>query len=211
MILNVKRFTYVMIALTILFCIALVGVGVAGNMLFKKQSDKLNNLRAENQVIKEQEISLIKAKKDIEKYQPLNEIAKSVVPQDKDQAKTVREINAIASRAGIKLEEIAFTSSNLGQNSAPAPTTSGESKPAPKTQTAPLSQVKPLDGIKGVYSLEISIDGGGDPVSYYRFLQFLELLESNRRTAHVSQISLKPTQNSSGVTFSLKLNAYVKP
>lgn len=210
-----KRFSYLMTGLVIILCLSVAGLAVLGDTLFRKQSQKLVDLKAQNQAIKDQEVSLVQAKKDIEKYAELEEIAKAVVPQDKDQAKTVREISAIATSAGVKLQQISFANSTLGQAAAPTkPSDSeeggGSSTPAPAAPS--ISQVKPVQGISGVYSLEITVSSGdSNPVSYYRFLQFLEKLESNRRTAHVSSITVTPADNKSDVTFSLVLNAYLKP
>lgn len=199
----------------VLLCLVLIGVTVAGNVIFKKQSDKLVSVKAKGQVAEQQKVSLAQAKKDIEKYNDLDKIAKTVVPQDKDQAKTVREINKIAADSGITIQQITFATSNLGQ-AAPKQSTSseeGDSASQNKTQqnATTISQVKPVEGINGVYSLEIVINSGDDPVSYYGFLEFLQKLEGNRRTAHVSEITVSPTENGSGVTFTLKLNAYLKP
>lgn len=202
---NPKRVSYVMMALVTLLSIATVVLAAEGDLLFKKQSDKLTDLKAENQAIKDQQISLAQAKIDINKYENLDEIAKAIVPQDKDQAKTIREINALASETGIKLQQISFDASSLGLPSSTS--TSGTSSPS-------LTQVKPVEGISGVYALEIVLSGGGetDPVSYYQFLQFLEKLEGNRRTAHVTSIDVTPSQkNPDDVTFTLTLNAYLKP
>jgi hypothetical protein len=201
---NPKRVSYVMMVLVALLSIATVALAAEGDLLFKKQSDKLTDLKAENQAIKDQQISLAQAKIDIEKYKNLNDISKAIVPQDKDQAKTIREINALASETGINLQQINFDASSLGL---PAATSSVGSSTS-------LTQVKPVAGITGVYALEIVLSGGGeaDPVSYYQFLQFLEKLESNRRTAHVTSIDVTPTQkNPNDVTFTLTLNAYLKP
>lgn len=211
---NAKRFSYLMTAVVVLLSGLVIALAVLGETVFQKQSRKLTELKAQNQAIKEQEVSLAQAKKDIEKYTQLDEIAKAVVPQDKDQAKTVREINAIAAASGVKLQQINFATSNLGQ-AAPKKPAGEESESVPKTSTTPvpaLSQVKPVEGISGVYSLEITVSSGeSNPVSYYKFLQFLEKLESNRRTAHVTKITVTPTENKSAVTFSLVLNAYLKP
>ncbi|MBI5357246.1 hypothetical protein HZB74_00100 [Candidatus Saccharibacteria bacterium] len=213
---NTKRFFYLMTGFVVLLCLVLIGVTVAGNIVFKKQSDKLVGVKAKGQVAEQQKVSLSQAKKDIEKYTELDGIAKSVVPQDKDQAKTVREINKIAAESGISIQQISFASSNLGLAPAKQSTSSeesGESSEQNKTQAAPtnISQVKPVEGISGVYSLEITIASGDNPVSYYGFLRFLEKLEANRRTAHVTEITVSPTEKGSDVTFTLKLNAYLKP
>lgn len=197
---NPKKFSYLMIGLVTILFLAIIGGTAGGYMLLNNQSQKLSDLKAQDEVTKEQEVSLAQARADIAKYTSLDEIAKSVVPQDKDQAKTVREINTIAAESGISLQQITFDTSNLGQ-------------PGAKPSGTGLSQVKPVEGISGVYSLEITISSGDTtPVPYNKFLQFLENLEANRRTAHVSTINVTPSEkNRNDVSFSLVLNAYLKP
>lgn len=55
---NAKKFSYLMTALVIILFIAIIGIVIIGDGLFKKQSEKLSSLKAQNQVIKEQEVSL---------------------------------------------------------------------------------------------------------------------------------------------------------
>lgn len=200
-----KKFSYVMIGLVTILFIGVISATVMGYLFLKDRSEELSSLKAQDAVTKEQEVSLAQAKADIEKYSQLDDIAKAVVPQDKDQAKTVREINSIADETGIKLQQISFNASTLGLTS----TTSSSGQ----KNNQNLSQVKPVEGISGVYSLEITVSSGeSNPVSYYRFLKFLEKLEGNRRTAHVTSITVTPSeQNRSIVNFSLVLNAYLKP
>ncbi|HEX5797185.1 MAG TPA: hypothetical protein VFX86_02230 [Candidatus Saccharimonadales bacterium] len=197
-----KKVSYLMVAVVVVLSSALVAATVAGDLLFKEQSEKLSSSKAENQAIKEQEISLAQAKADIEKYNELDTIARAIVPQDKDQAKTIREIHAIASETGVSIQQINFDVSSLGLTSS---TQSGS--------TPGVTQVKPVPGINGVYSLELTASSGdSSPVSYYQFLQFLEKLEANRRTAHVTNIVVTPSEkNRDEVTFALTLNAYLKP
>lgn len=221
-----KRLFYIMIGLVVGLSLVVIAVAVAGNNLLKKEAFKLSELKAQNQVVQDQEIALIQGKKDIEKYKDLNELAKSIVPQDKDQARTVREINRIAAESGIQLQGITFTASTLGQ-AAPAPAKPAEDssggsggsgggtdaapKPAQPAQPS-VTQVTPVEGIQGVYALGITITPAADqPIPYEQFLSFLEKLENNRRTAHVDNISVNPVEGSDGVTFTLTLNAYVKP
>lgn len=215
---NSKRFFYVLTGSLVLVIILLVAGVVAGNQVLTKRSKRLVELKVENKTIQTQQSSLVQAKKDIQKYTELNNIAKTIVPQDKDQAKTVREIAKFAEDSNITLKSISFPTSTLGQ--APAPTAQPStdttkkeaSTPAAPAQKAPaITQVKPVDGIPGVYSLEITVSSDpGKPVQYYSLLDFLEKLESNRRTAHVSKVSITPNDKG-GLSFVLVLNAYVKP
>lgn len=195
-----------MTGLVILLFAGIFAATAGGYSLLKKQSQKLVDLKAQDEVTKQQEVSLAQAKADIQKYTPLDEIAKSVVPQDKDQAKTVREINAIATQNGIVLQQISFATSNLGGSSSSSSSSSSSG-------STNITQVQPVDGIPGVYSLEITVSNGdSSPVPYSQFLEFLQGLEANRRTAHVSSISVTPSDKNSGeVNFSLILDAYLKP
>jgi len=211
---NPRRFFYVMVGGVLCLSFLIVATAVVGNNLLKKEAAKLSDLKAQNQVLQDREVALIQAKKDIEKYKELDTISKSIVPQDKDQARTVREINSIAAESGIKLQAITFTASNLGQAPPPQPAkTDNESSSKPATPAQPsITQVTPVDGIPGVYSLGITLTPAPEEaIPYEQFLSFLEKLENNRRTAHVDNITVTPVGGSNGVTFSLTLNAYVKP
>jgi hypothetical protein len=207
-----KHTYYALLAsIVILFGLSVAGI-VLGNKLFKKEGAKLLELKTENQVVASQEVSLEKAKKDVASYTELESIAKTVVPQEKDQARTVREIVSLAQEAGVGLATIQFPDSKLGE--APKKTTSVDGK---TTTTVPAadpdsSQLLALKDIPGVYTLEISVDSAATaPVKYEQVLDFLSKLEQNRRTAHVTKLTIQPSADDRKlVTFSLTLNAYIK-
>lgn len=204
-----KKFFYILLGLFVLLMIIIFGAAAYGNTVLEKKSEKLVEQKALKKAADMQESSLVQAKKDIERYKELDQITRSVVPKDKDQAKTVREITKIAEESGIALKSVTFQSSTLGQANAATPSAT-PAQPGAPASPAPISQLKPVDGIPGVYSLEITItpqDNQG--ITYYQFLQFLEKLEGKRRTAHVDRISITPTDK--GLNFSLTLKAYVKP
>lgn len=195
-----------MCAILVLLFIAIIGGVVGGNILLKKQSDKLTTLKVENKTIDMQQTALAQAKKDIEKYNELDQIAQNVVPQDKDQAKTVREIVKLADQNGVPIKSVTFQASTLGDNvKSAAPAANGQ--PAAKVPTT--TQVKPVEGISGVYTLEIQVASSKE-VLYQNFLNFLESLEKNRRTAHVVAINLDPSDDGKRLDFNLTLNAYVR-
>lgn len=222
---SAKKVFYGLIAGGFLLGGLIIGTAVLGNIVFKKQSEKLSELKARNQVLEQQSLSLIKAKQDVEKHSELNDITKQIVPQDKDQARTVIEINKIAQESGIRLSGISFEPSTLGDSRPSTPTPADNSESASdstntpeQTATSPaatakaLTQVQPVSGIPGVYSLGIIIQTDeNDSITYEQFLTFLEKLESNRRTAHVGRISITPENGGANVMFSLTLNAFVKP
>ena len=119
---NSRKVYFIMLAVLLLLIGALIGTVVLGNNYLKKQSDSLLAAKLDQQSLNEQQTALIKAKKDLEKYRELRDIARAIVPQDKDQAKAVREIVRFADETGVGLESITFDDSSLGQKAAaPAP------------------------------------------------------------------------------------------
>ncbi len=210
---NTKRFFFVMVGVLSLLVISNVGAVVVGNAILQGKSARLNNFKLDSRVLDEQQNSLNQAKKDIEKYNELVKIAKAVVPQDKDQAEAVREIVKIATDNGIILSTISFPASTLGQAAPKVTTPTDSSTPAPKVTTAPVTQVLAVEGIPGVFSLQITIQqDASSPITYNKFISFLGSLEQNRRTAQVSNVTVQPNpQDRSLLTFSLTVNAYIKP
>jgi hypothetical protein len=198
---NAKRLYYTLVAGLILVFCGFVGVAYFTNKLLSTQAYKLSTQRAVSEALNNQQVTLTKNKQDIVKYDDLNKIAKSIVPQDKDQAEAVREIVNIANQSGIrKLTSITFPSSTLG---------------AKIGAKGDLTQLTPVKGISGVYDLQITIAQTSDadnPVTYAQFLAFLRGLEQNRRTAQVSSINVQPDATVSGrVGFTLVIDEYIKP
>lgn len=206
---SARKYFYLLSGVLAFLVIAIIAGVAGGNALLEEKAKKLSALKVEKATMEQQEIALRQAKIEIEKYNELNEITKSIVPQDKDQAKTIREIIQIGNETGVPIQSVSFENSNLGntdKKNAPAQSGSGGSS----GKTPPVSQVQPVEGIDGVYTLEIQV-GADDKVDYGNFLRFLERLETNRRTAHVASINLSPSDNGTLVTFDLTLNAYLKP
>lgn len=200
-----KQTFFALVGLNALLIAGIFGAAYGVDRLLVKQSHKLVSQRLEIQTLDSQTTALGKAKKDVAQYRNLADIAKSIVPQDKDQAQTVREIVNIAAANGIKLGSISFPTSTLGSKAlSGTPST---------TSTLSLSQLTPVKGITGVYSLQVIVQSDtSSPVPYSRFLNFLSALEHNRRTALVSDITLTPdAKNSNNVTFNLTLDEYIKP
>jgi hypothetical protein len=203
-----KQTFYVLCTVLLLLFVAIIGGTYAGNALLTKQANKLQHLKLQSQVYGREASEVSQAKADVNKYVSLGNIARSIVPQDKDQAEAVREIVNIASTAGLSPTSITFVASSLGASAAGtvAPTTGPVS-------ASPLSQLTPVKGIPGVYNLQITIQQDDKhSVSYNNFLDFLSRLELNRRTAQVTSIQLKPDKVLTGqLSFTLIVNEFIKP
>lgn len=207
-----KKIFFGMVGLLSLLGILLIATVVVGDKVLRSQSDKLASLKLEDQVIEMQQASLVQANKDLQKYAELKSIAKQIVPQDKDQARAAREIISLAEQSGIRIASLTFPTSTLGQPVPKAPA-AAEGAETPKTTAPPVTQVKPVDGIKGLYYLDIAMASDSNrPVTYNKLVEFLSRLENNRRTAQVSQISIQPDpRNRTGLNFTLTVTVYIKP
>lgn len=188
---------YILLCCLIGLSVIMVGASVYFAQIFLKERSKdVRDARANALVLERTQSQLLKAKADTAKYRQLADIAKNIVPQDKDQAQTVREISNLAAQNDVQLGAITFPTSNLG---------------AVNTKTD--SQLKPVKNIKGTYALSIIVNSSSkNSTPYGNFLKFLESLEKNRRTALVTSITLTPDTKSPGkVQFSLAVNEYIKP
>lgn len=198
---NSKRLYSILVgALALCGILVLTSVYLA-NAVLSGKSAELVRLKAAKEATAKQKVQLVKAKKDIQTYGELNAIAKAVVPQDKDQAKTVSEIVNLANQSGIpRLSSVAFPPSSLG----------GTTKI--KTPNG-LTQVNPVKSMPGVYNLQITItQSNTEPIPYSSFITFLSKLERNRRTAQVSSINVQPDANKPDmVSFTLVIDEFIKP
>lgn len=210
---NSKKLFYILIGVLVLSGVGLVYSAKEANSLLEQQSHKLVALKASDQATSVQKEQLAQDKKDIATYEDLNTIAKSVVPQDKDQAEAVQQIVNLANDSGIsRLSSITFPASTLGATTptaaTPAPAGTATAKPSG------ITQVTPVKDIPGVFDLQITVEQatGKDEVSYGSFLTFLQKLEQNRRTAEVSSITVQPDPKNAGqVSFTLVIDEFIKP
>lgn len=207
-----KRVNIILMAV---LAISLVGLaagtyGISG--LITNKSQELARSKGRLDKLNAQQTGLVTSKRDIARYADLEKITKTIVPQDKDQAQAVREITRIASSNKIALTTITFPSSTLGT----APVAAAGSAPvaaAATTAVPNLSQLTRVANIPGVYNLQITVgNNANNTVSFNQLDAFLRALETNRRTAAVSSISIQPQpENPSRFVFTLVINTYIKP
>jgi hypothetical protein len=194
---NSKRLNWLFMGSLVLMVIGLIASAYQVNTMLSKEAAHVTDLKAKSLALTKEQDILNNAKLDLAKYSSLNQIAKAVVPQDKNQADAVREIVNIAQANGISLAAINFPASTLGS------TTSSSSSTAFST-----SQLIAVANITGVYQLTITVIGDSNkPVPYDKFISFLSALEHNRRTAQVSTMTIQPSSTDKNLlTFTLTNN-----
>jgi hypothetical protein len=214
-----KRAYLVLLGVLGLLFVGLIAGTYGANQLLTSHATQLISLKAQDQALSQEQLSLVNAENDVKKYSSLNEIATAVVPQDKDQAEAVREIVNLAATNNVKLASITFPASTLGNGTtgvstqgAVAPTAASAGTNVNSVANA-TSQLQAVPDIPGVYDLQITVTGDpNQPVQYESFINFLSALEHDRRTAQISTITLQPdSKTPSLLTFDLTLNEYIKP
>jgi hypothetical protein len=188
-----KRLFYGLLGLCGVLVIGLAGSVYLGLTMLDEQADKLKQAEIEREAIDTQELTLLRALNEIEEFSELEGVAKSIIPQEKDQARTVREIISIAQRSGANISSISFPSSDLGDDD------------------NILSQARPVTGLPGLYELEITIQDI-DGTRFNQFIAFLEGLEQNRRTSQVKSVTITPdSQIRDLIDFSINLSVFIQP
>jgi hypothetical protein len=199
------------LAVCVLLFIAILVLGIGK---LESKSHQLSDLRLQSRVVDDQLASLTQAKAEVSKYAYFKDVAKSVIPSDKDQAQAVVDIFKMADESGISLQNVAFPASTLGVINSSGATSSSSTA----VTKAVLSQAKPVPGISGLYYIEITITpetGNQVPAdrlaTYAKMLDFLKRIENNRRTAQIAQVNIQPIANSPYVNFTLNINIFIKP
>ncbi|MBC7707887.1 hypothetical protein H7Y63_01555 [Polaromonas sp.] len=216
---NSKKVYYLLLGLAAVLSLAILGAAYSSKSVLATKSAQLVDLKAKLEGYSMQQTSLIQAKKDIATYDSLYNIAKVVVPENKNQAETVRQIVKLAADNSIVLGSISFPSSTLGASplggnvAATNKPTLGAPPAKVSIGNADLSQLTPVVGSPGVYVLQINVASDStQPVSYNQFISFLSALENNRQTAEVTTVNIVPdTVVLNHFSFTLSLNSYIKP
>ena len=221
---NYKRFHYGFIGLLCLSIVIFIGSAYEIGILFNNKGNQLVNIKAKFNSLQSEQTSINQDKKDILKYTNLYQVAKSIVPQNKDQTQAVRQIINIANNNHISIASINFPPSSLGNNVPGVVTTPGaapaQAAPAASASTgvtsgssSNLSQLTAVPAIPGVYELQINIQSNPNiPCSYTELIGFLQGLENNRLTALVNSLTITPNaSNPSVLSFSMTLDIYIKP
>ena len=216
---NNKQLRLVLFGALAAVILAFMLIGAFGLSVLSAKSQKMVDLKSQSKILDSQLNNLEQSKKEVQQYSYFRDVAKSVIPSDKNQAQAVLDIINLANESGIELQSITFPTSTLGG------TTSDSATPT-NAQTAATSKVitqaKPVPGIQGLYSIELTITPASGPnvaagkqVTYAKMLDFLDRVERNRRTAQVSQVTVQTqsgdTAGSQTINFILVVNIFIKP
>lgn len=217
-----KRLRIVLQILLGLGAIFFVIMLVVGLSMLSSQSDKVTQLKLKDKTADAQLSSLASAKKDLQAYGYFKDIAKSVIPDDKNQAQALLDIFQLANEAGISISSVTFPTSSLGTSASKSTSSSTATDAKAASNKTVLSQAKSVEGIPGLYSIELTISPetgtqvpAGKQVTYLKLINFLKKLENNRRTAQITQVNIQPAGNEAGpsgtINFTLIINIFIKP
>ena len=191
---NSKQLHMILLGVCGLLILSFGGVLFLGVQALQDRSTELQAAVNEREVVEQQELALITAQGDIDRYSELEEVSKRIIPQEKDQARTVREIIQIAQQANVNITAINFPSSELGDD-----------------DDQMITQATPVDGLRGLLELRITVQMGNN-TTFNQLINFLEGLETNRRTSQVQSVTITPDrQDRTVLTPTIELSVYLKP
>lgn len=167
--------------LLLLSVIFLAGLYFA-NKSFTKLANDTNKLRAETQ-INQKKLEIYKQSKDKSKsLEHVEDLAQQILPTTHNQSATVAEISQFASRTGLKVADITFD--------APSPSAKKNTKKDKNVKTKKLPK-----GVEAI-PMTLSLREGA---RYDNILEFLKILENNRRKMQVTNISLTPSEENRAI------------
>ena len=202
-----------------LLVLVIVAIGLAmyfSRVFLKSNSDSLVNAKLELYKIDETEYIYRKNQAILQENQETADILASVLPQEKDQAKAVREITQIASDNGLSVKAIRFPGSDLVITNKPvAAQTQGSTTTPQATPSGPtISQAKPVNGLNNVLGIAVEVEltsaRSGAQISTDQVLSFLQQIENNRRNIRVTSINFGSSVDE-GKTLKIDTLLFIKP
>lgn len=192
------------VILTIVFTL----IALAGVALFNISKSQLQEFSAEvSKKVVDADASrnnldtLKKIQTELEEQKEVIERTNSIVADSKSymyQDQIIADLNDYASRAGINITNLDFSTGQADASGTPA-------APAPATPGATIAPAP-----AGVKSSSVSITLQ-NPVEYNNILRFIKLIEQNLTKMQISNVSLsKDTAGSKVTSDALKIEVYVK-
>ncbi len=105
----------------------------------------------------------------------------------------------MANESRVTIDKIQFPSSTLGASAASQAQALGG-----------VTQAKPVEGLASVLGVDIEIVSGKN-IHYNDMIQFLQKIESNRRSMQVKKIVVQPDLEKNVLSFEVTVTIFVKP
>jgi hypothetical protein len=185
---NAKRFFYTLIALHFLLVIAIGGAVYLGDKLLAKQSQKIAQAKAEDELIEQKKRVKKQLEKKITEIGELKTLAEKFLPDTKNQEELVAEFYSISKQYGIDISGLTFNDSGASISS--------------------TSQTAPLKDAKGV--LVFPFKTSNFTTNFSTLLTFMQALENNRRKIQITNIDLQPTINGQIIVGSMSMESYIR-
>lgn len=206
-----KKIYYLMISLIFITILLIFSSIYLGRQLLLKSQSSLVEAKLYNYTQEKTEEIFRKNQKLLNENADIAQILSNIVPSEKDQARAVRELNAIAEANNLNVVSVSFPRSDL---LTPAKTTETKTDQSSNDkaldQSKSISQAKPIKGMNGVYSIELTTEissKDGQRIPTDQILSLLQNIENNRRNMRIGSINI----SSNGETINLKLMIFIKP
>lgn len=205
---SAKKAYYGLIGLLIIVIAGIGAVLYFSRVFLKANSDKLVAAKLELYKIDETESAYRKNQALLTANQDTADILASVIPNEKDQAKAVREITQIAADNGLSVKAIRFPGSDLVITNK---STTAEQKTATSQSVSQAKVVPGLTNVLGiVVEIELNSANANQTISTDQVLGFLQKVENNRRNIRVTSINFGSAVDE-GKTLKVDTLLFIKP
>ncbi len=227
---NPKRFYYVLIGGIFLLAVGSVGITWVARNWLSARSLVTVNLKLDILGLQQKQRAGIIARGDLETYKKDREDLVNVIPRQKDQVDLLSQLQQIGDEADVTIGSITFPSSELGNAAAAQPaaapsddsaakSTSPTPTPAPAAAKSTVTQAKPVDGISGLYAIQITLSSitqksSSKGLTYEQTLSLLKAIEHNKHIFQMTNVNITPqkstTDNSTLYQIGINLNTYLR-
>jgi hypothetical protein len=185
---NAKRFFYILIALHVVLGAGIGSVVYFGDQLLAKQSKRLAEAKADDELIEQKKRAKKQLEKKIKEISDLKTLAVKFLPDTKNQEELVVEFYNISKQFNIDISGLNFNDSGASISS--------------------TSQTTPLKDAKGV--LVFPFKTTNFTTDFPTLIAFMQTLENNRRKIQITNIDLQPNTSGQILVGSMSMEAYIK-
>lgn len=223
-----KRLFYALLGSVLCMIIGSFGFAYLASNWLTSRSTATINLKLDILELRQNQKKGVQASNNLIKYKQDIANLDSVIPTQKDQVDALNQLLKIGDENNITFGSVTFPSSELGNAVAakPAAATVDETKKAddssksaattPAAPAAPkktVTQAKPVDGVSGVYEVQVSLGNitqksTNKGVTYDQLLNVLRSIEQNRRIMQMTNISITPQKSltDTSILYQLTIN-----